>query len=67
LTIIPSSIPDHEKNRAPLISNPLWSVDVVLVLLAPAKKVVTHHAIDKHEEQDGQDHYKQEPCNSKPG
>jgi hypothetical protein len=53
LTIIPSSIPDHEKNRAPLISNPLWSVDVVLVLLAPAKKVVTHHAIDKHEEQDG--------------
>jgi hypothetical protein len=35
-------------------------------LLAAAKKVVTHHAVDKHEEQDGQDHYKQEPCKSKP-
>ena len=50
----------------PLISSSLWSGDVMPVLLATAKKVVTHHAVDKHEEQDGQDHYKQEPCKSKP-
>jgi len=36
------------------------------VLLAAAKKVVSHHTVDKHEKQDGQDHDKQEPCKSKP-
>jgi len=50
----------------PLISSSLWSGDVVLVHLAAAKKVVAHHAVDKHEDQHGQDHDKQEPCNSKP-
>jgi len=50
----------------PLISSSLWSGDVVLIHLAAAKKVVTHHAADKHEEQDGQDHDKQEPCKSRP-
>jgi hypothetical protein len=38
----------------------------MLVLLASAKKVVTHHASDKQENRDGQDYYKQELCKPKP-
>jgi hypothetical protein len=38
----------------------------VLVHLAAAKKVVPYHTADKHEEQYGQDHDKQEPYKSKP-
>lgn len=44
----------------------LWSGNVVLVLLAAAKKVVAQHAADKHIEQGGQDHDKQKSCKSKP-
>ncbi|MGP8260602.1 MAG: hypothetical protein ACLQM6_11700 [Acidobacteriaceae bacterium] len=38
----------------------------MLVHLAPAKKVVAHHAADKHIEQGGQDRDKQESYKSKP-
>jgi hypothetical protein len=67
LTIIRSSIPHHEKNRVPLISNSLWSGGVVLVHLAAAKKVVVHHASGKQEKYDCQEHDEQEFCKPKPG
>lgn len=38
----------------------------MVVLRAPAKKVVTHHALRKQESRDGQDQDEQELCESKP-
>jgi hypothetical protein len=44
----------------------LWSGDVMAVLRASAKKVVTHHALRKQENRDPQEHNEQELRKSKP-